>query len=184
MRRTAIGVWLGLVAVAGCGGEQQGTTVSGYEQERATAAQKNLGIRPATGAKTAVAKTEPSEGAAFGTSSGFKYVSEGRRDPFRSFVIEQALRDQGKVRGPLAGFDLGQLSLVAVVWNTERPRALVTDPSGRAYIVAEGTSIGKNEGTVTRIGDNAMVVREQYVDYVGERTEKEIEMHVRQGQGG
>lgn len=184
MRRAAIGVWLGLVAVVGCGSEQQGATVSGYEQERAAAAQKNAGLRPAAGAKGAVAKKAEPEASSFSSTAGFAYVSEGRRDPFRSFVIEQALRDQGKVRGPLAQFDLGQLSVIAVVWSTDRPRALVTDPSGRAYIVSEGTLVGKNDGTVTRIGDNTMVVREQYVDYVGERTEKEIEMHVRQGQGG
>ena len=77
------------------------------------------------------------------------------------------------------------LSLVAVVWGTARPRALVTDPSGRGYVVQEGTPIGKNDGQVIRIGDTTMLVRETYVDYLGAATTKEIEMRVRsKAQGG
>jgi type IV pilus assembly protein PilP len=75
--------------------------------------------------------------------------------------------------------------VVAVVWGTQRPRALVTDPSGRGYVVQEGTKVGKNDGQVIRIGDTTMLVRETYVDYLGAATSKEIEMRVRsKAQGG
>ena len=47
------------------------------------------------------------------------------------------------MRGPLEQFDLAQLALVAVVWNTGTPRALVADPSGETYIVAEGAASGR-----------------------------------------
>ena len=33
-------------------------------------------------------------------------------------------------------------------------------------------------------GDDAVLVRETYVDYLGEQTNKEIQMRVRQTQGG
>ena len=172
---------LGLIGLAGCGPEPKGESVSNYEQQRAEAARRNPTLKP-LGKKGEVAKADGA--AAFGgAGTGFSYSASGRRDPFRSFVLDQA-RERNGERGPLEQFDLSQLSLVAVVWNTERPRALVLDPSGRAYIVSEGTLIGKNDGAVQRIGDNTMIVREAYVDYVGERTEKEIELHVRQSQGG
>lgn len=114
----------------------------------------------------------------------FTYDSTGKRDPFRSFVLEHAREVSEVERGPLEQFDLSQLSVVAVVWGNPRPRALVTDPSGRGYVVQEGTPIGKNDGRVIRIRDNEVLVREIYEDYLGDRTSKEIEMRVRQSQGG
>ena len=48
----------------------------------------------------------------------------------------------------------------------------------------EGDGIGKNDGTILSIDDNLMLVKETYVDFVGDKTTKEIEMRVRQGQGG
>ncbi len=181
MRRASIVIALAVVGLAGCGPEPKGESVASYEQRRAEAARKNPTPTPA-GKKGEVAKA-PDAATFGGSGEGFTYKAEGRRDPFRSFVLDQARERRGE-RGPLEQFDLSQLSLVAVVWNTDKPRALVLDPSGRAYIVSEGTMIGKNDGAVQRISDNTMIVREAYVDYVGERTEKEIEMHVRQSQGG
>ncbi len=58
------------------------------------------------------------------------------------------------------------------------------DPSGQSYVVSAGDAIGKNEGEVISIGDNSMRVREVYVDYVGDKTTKEIELRVRQSEGG
>jgi type IV pilus assembly protein PilP len=114
----------------------------------------------------------------------YSYDSTGKRDPFRSFVLEHARELANAERGPLEQFDLAQLSVAAVVWGTPRPRALVLDPSGRGYVVQEGTAIGKNEGRVIRIEDSQVLVRETYVDYLGEATSKEIEMRVRETQGG
>jgi Tfp pilus assembly protein PilP len=88
------------------------------------------------------------------------------------------------MRGPLEKFDLGQLDLVAVVWRTDNAKALVMDPSGQSYIVGNGTRIGKNEGQVISIGDNAMVVKETYVDHLGNKSTKDIEMRIRRSQGG
>ena len=71
-----------------------------------------------------------------------------------------------------------------MVWETNRPRALVADPSGQVYVVREGDPIGTNEGAVMRIDDNLMLVRETYVDTMGEPTTKETEMRVRRNQEG
>jgi type IV pilus assembly protein PilP len=86
--------------------------------------------------------------------------------------------------GPLEQFDVSQLSVIAVVWKTGSARALVEDPAGQSYIIGKGTRIGKNEGTVTEIDDNLVVVNETYEDYLGNVTKKDIEMRIRRSEGG
>ena len=51
-------------------------------------------------------------------------------------------------------------------------------------VIQEGDRIGKNNGHVLEIRDSSMLVREAYVDFAGEKTMKEIEMRIRQSQGG
>jgi Tfp pilus assembly protein PilP len=182
---------LALLALgAGCQrGGANAPSVQEYEQKRA----ELLKRAPTQGgpavarhaAKTpAEAQAEGGQGLIAG-SKAYTYDPTGKRDPFRSFIIEQQQARAKQERGPLEQFDLNQLFVVAVVWGTERPRALVQDPSGRDYVVQEGTPIGKNDGLVLRIHDNSVLVRETYVDYLGAQTTKEIEMRVRNAtQGG
>jgi Tfp pilus assembly protein PilP len=61
---------------------------------------------------------------------------------------------------------------------------LVQDPAGNSYIVGEGTRIGKNEGRVIDIEDNLIIVKETYVDFLGQETTKDIEMRIRRSEGG
>jgi hypothetical protein len=190
----AVSLVLAMGAV-GCHKQAAGPKVSTYQKERAAAiAQaKQLAAQPqrlaARGAAHAQAQGQAQgqdpNGPTFGGDvHGFVYSPVGKRDPFRSFILARQADADSAVKGPLEQFDLGQLSLTGVVWKGERRRALVLDPSGQAYIVAEGDRIGKNEGRVVQIGDDLMVVRESYVDFQGEKTTKEIEMRVRQSQGG
>ena len=116
---------------------------------------------------------------------GAKYAYDpvGKRDPFRSIrFVDEEVPTVGF--GPLGDFELAQLSVVAVVWDTKRPRALITDPGGRAFIVHEGSQIGKNAGRVIHIGDNLLLVKETYVDYEGNQSTKDVEMRIRRSQGG
>ena len=72
----------------------------------------------------------------------------------------------------------------AVVWETERPRALVTDPSGQGYVVQRGRPDRQERGRRHDASATTDARPETYVDYLGEPTTKEIEMRVRQSQGG
>ena len=120
-----------------------------------------------------------------GVERGYSYDATGKRDPFRDFKWDRPDRMHAReIDGPLQQFDLGQLSLVAVVWKTGNARALVQDPSGENYIVAEGSRIGKNSGHVIAIHDSAMVVKETYMDFLGQETTKDIEMRLRRNEGG
>lgn len=112
----------------------------------------------------------------------FVYEAAGRRDPFRSAFWIQPVRDTP--RGPLEQYELGQLAVSAIVWETDRPRALIADPTGSAYVVREGSKVGKNDGLVIHIGDNLVLVKETYIDFAGEQSTKDVELNIRTSQGG
>jgi len=185
----ALGVAIAVCALAGCEKERPlGPTTQEFNQERDALAGK---IEPGKGApakaparKTSAAAPEASAG--FAADGDFHYEAEGRRDPFRSFEWEYMKRELADAQqsGPLEQYDLGQLDLIGVVWNIGRARALVQDPSGMSYVVAAGARMGKNKGTVTRIDDNLVVVRERYVDLYGNESTKDVELRIRASDGG
>jgi type IV pilus assembly protein PilP len=160
------------------------------EAARVAAAAKN---QPAPGALGKGAKGKSGAAAVvadggvrtqYGASSAsYTYDPTGKRDPFRSFVRDK-LSEDTLAESPLEQFELGQLTISGVVWQADRRRALVLDPAGQAYVVKTGDRIGKNDGVVTEIGDSALVVLESYIDFHGDKTEKEIEMRIRQSTGG
>jgi Tfp pilus assembly protein PilP len=184
--RVLAGVLVALVLGAGCNRENPNApSVEEYAQKRAEL-EKRSGKQVAKRPGARKGEPAPEQQGLVTGGEGYQYTAAPeRRDPFRSFIEDQKKRLAKSERGPLEQFDLSQLTVVAVVWGTGRPRALVEDPSGRGYVVQVGTPIGKNDGTVTSIGDNAVTVRETYVDYLGAQTSKVIEMRTRSTtQGG
>ena len=113
----------------------------------------------------------------------YRYDPTGKPDPFRSF-IKREIELGPAVTTPLERFDLSQLEVTAIIWGTDRPRALVRDPAGKGYVVQAGTAIGKNKGRVIEILDNMVLVKETYVDFRDRATTKEVEMRLYENQGG
>lgn len=191
MRVAAAGLaaLLFLIGTVGCEGQQQtGPTTSDLSRERKALAAK-VKARKSKPVKKAVAVAElgESDAPSFGAIDlGFTYEFGGKRDPFRSFKWDQLAlaQEMAEVSGPLEQYDLSQLSLVAVVWKTGKSKALVQDPSGQAFVVEAGARIGKNKGYVVDIDDNLVMVKETYVDYLGQETTKDIEMRIRRSHGG
>jgi type IV pilus assembly protein PilP len=180
-------VLLALVA-GGCRKQTVGPSVGEYQKQRAAMIEKHkaraAGKESAEVAKVDEAAVEEAEQSFSSGGYGYVYDPIGKRDPFRSFILDRLKEVDTAAKGPLEQFDLSQLSVNGIVWETERQRALIMDPSGQGYIIEEGDAIGKNDGRVVAIDDNVVVVREAYVDFHGDKTTKEIEMHVRQSQGG
>lgn len=181
------------VGTAACKNEKSGVAAADYEKQRAEIIarrqQAKATAQSGGGAATAAAGGETRVATPGGRGLGGPlgdalWSAEGKRDPFRSFVLDRLKELAGHTKGPLEQFDVGQLTLHGVVWKTNRPRALVADPSGQVYVVREGDPIGTNEGSVVHIDDNLMLVRETYVDAMGEQTTKETEMRVRRNQEG
>ncbi len=114
----------------------------------------------------------------------YRYDPEGKPDPFESFIRMSLNAEQDAASSPLERFDLSQLIVTGIVWATDNARALIEDPAGKGYIVAVGTSIGKNKGKVVKIEDNRVWVKETYVDFHDRATTKEVEMRLYDTQGG
>jgi Tfp pilus assembly protein PilP len=170
-----------MVGVAGCRNEKAGPSISDYEASKPKIlAKAREGHRPqeAQQAAAPAAEVSPVVMAQATVEATYTYDPTDKRDPFRSFILDQASELAAKDAGPLEQFDISQLAVVAVVWDLGDPRALVSDPSGRPYVVGEGTRLGKNEGRVIKIDDNLVLVKETYVDWLGERTTKDIEMRM------
>jgi Tfp pilus assembly protein PilP len=192
VRNKATALAIALWVLGGCSDRAAvGPTTQDFtsaREEKAAKLAKNKGKRApmAQARKPAeTAEAQPASYAGVGPA-GFHYDAANLRDPFRSFEWEQLALElsDAATEGPLEKFDVNQLSLVGVVWNATKARALVQDPSGMSYIVAEGTKIGKSNGRVTQIDDNLVVVQETYVDSNGETTTKDIEMRIRATEGG
>ncbi len=181
-RAIAIATLLTLT-LAGCGGGDGGASGSDYDKKKSALAKGKKGKKGKNKGHGAEVVAEAADEGLVVSDANYSYDPTGKRDPFRSYILERAQVDKA-TRGPLEQFDLAQLDLAAVIWDAGRERALIRDPSGRGYFVGEGTPIGKNSGRVVEITDGVVVVEETYENHLGERTKKNIEMRIRHSQGG
>ena len=199
MRMTAwkwgiVGLAVLSLLITACGEEAStGPTTEEFTQERANVqariaasggAKKKRKVARKGGAKKGK-KGAAASGGIVELDRNYVYDATGKRDPFRNFKWERPDRLQlTEITTPLEQYDVGQLSLVAVVWKTGNARALIEDPSGESYIIGEGARIGKNAGFVKLVQDGLVVVTETYVDYLGQETTKDVEMRMRRNEGG
>lgn len=174
-----------LLVAGGCSRQTTGPTTADFQQQRARVVEKQKQMAALKLPERRPKAGEQAEAGTMGaTTAGFVYDGLDRRDPFRSFILDRLREDDPATKGPLEEYDLSQLEVAGMVWHGAKRRALVIDPSGQGYVVAEGDKIGKNDGRVLDISDSEMRVREEYVDFHGEKTNKEIDMRIRQSQGG
>ena len=190
MRTTARFAALAMaLALSGCEEQTGGATAADFEKERAASIAKGAAAQAKASPAAVPAKGKQPQLAGvrtnYGTQvAGYRYDANAKRDPFRSFVMDRENSGEADAESPLQQFELGQLTISGVVWQADRRRALVLDPSGQAYVVKAGDHIGKNDGVITEISDSSLLVLESYVDFHGDKTEKEIELRIRQSTGG
>lgn len=100
----------------------------------------------------------------------YRYLPEGKRDPFVPPTIapRRVARDETIPLTPLQRVDLNQLRLIAILVGKGESRAMVAAPGGKSYILKKGTLVGKNDGVVKEINEEAVVVEERYIDFSGE----------------
>ena len=177
LKTTLMLMVLSLLSFTGCGEEEPAAPAPAQQEDQRAQLQKPMAKKQVTEAQVVQAPVETTVAAVY------HYTAKGKRDPFRSFIWDPP-DDSAEIRGPLEQYDVAQLSLMAVVWSTGNARALVIDPAGQSFIIAEGTRVGKNSGLVTRIEDNRVVVKETYVDFTGQKTTKDVDMRIRVSEGG
>lgn len=102
----------------------------------------------------------------------FRYVSVGRRDPFRTYLAEQALeqaKSSGRRRSDTELFGTEAFRVTLLVTGTSQPMAMVEDPSGKGHLLRVGTRIGLNNGRVRTIAQNTVTIEEEVTTLAGER---------------
>jgi len=115
-------------------------------------------------------------------ASDLPYDAAGRRDPFRP-PRAGSVRS-GEPQTPLQRYEIGQLRLVAVIYDTHEPRAVVEDGQGLGYIVKVGTPVGPNGGQVREIQRGRVLITEDSVDFYGEHRLNEVAMELRTAERG
>ena len=137
----------------------------------------------ATTGRAAEAPAEDTELArAVEPAADVPYSAVGRRDPFRPPRAGSAR--SGEPQTPLQRYEIGQLRLVAVIYDTREPRAVVEDNQGLGYIVKVGTPVGPNGGQVREIQRGQVLISEDSVDYYGEHRLNDVAMELRTAERG
>lgn len=120
------------------------------------------------------------------TLQQFEYQIDGRPDPFSPFISNKATAQQ--IGGDdiieedieLTGmrkFEPGQLTLVAVLFSSQRAMAMVEDVTGRGYVLTEGMAIGRR-GVVSRIDGDQVTVIETAHTRAGRKLENTVVMRL------
>lgn len=153
-------------ALAACGGDETPVVQTGSPAGATDPAVAGTAVDPAAGTPTPAATPEE--------NTEYNYNPIGKRDPFRSFLADELAPDTRKVVTPLQRFDLDQLRIIGIIWGISSPRAMVTTPEGKGYVVQKGTLIGKNWGKVSRITQDEVIISEEYRDFEGKLIVTEV----------
>ena len=98
----------------------------------------------------------------------YTYDPSGRRDPFKPLIAEEVeveveatvLPTPGRAKTPLQEFDVKQLKLTGIILGSLGDYARVEAPDGKSYTIRIGTLVGKHDGQVISINDNAVIIKE------------------------
>ena len=106
----------------------------------------------------------------FKRKSNYRYSPVGKKDPFRSFFGDvSALSRERKIVSELQRFDISDLQVTAIIWGITEPRATVTAPDKKSYIIKRGSFVGKNWGKVSKILPSKIEIVETYKDPLGRK---------------
>ncbi len=132
--------------------------------------------------KTEPAKTEEKKE---GEKEEYTYNASGKPDPFKPFLQLTPLREaQSLPLTPLQKYDISQLKLVAVLSAPEGRIGLVEDGTGKGYFIKKGTWIGKNDGKVTKVLADRVMVEEVFLDALGQKKVNEISLSLQRSEEG
>lgn len=164
MKKLSLAAICSVVLVAACGGDD------------AIVVQSAGGGAPVAGATADAVAAAPTPTATPEETEAeeYNYNPIGKRDPFRSFLADELAPDTRKVVTPLQRYDLDQLKIIGIIWGISSPRAMVTSPDGKGYVVQKGTLIGKNWGKVSRITQDEVIISEEYRDFEGKLIVTEV----------
>jgi type IV pilus assembly protein PilP len=118
------------------------------------------------------------------TSPTNQFNFSGKKDPFKPFVVIKAPPDKSAVVTkkqledslPIHSLDVSQFKLIGVITGGKDSKAMVTDTSGKGYVLKVGMSIGRNNGKVVAITTSGLDVVEQFKDENGRVRKENIKL--------
>jgi type IV pilus assembly protein PilP len=163
-----------LFLMGGCGG---GTPpISPPSKIKSPAVGKKREEPTKVGEKKELEKKEETE---------YSYNPAGKPDPFKPFIQLASAKGGSRVAlTPLQKFDISQLKLVAIITSSGGNIALVEDVAGKGYFLKKGTWIGKNDGKVTKILKDKVIIEEVYQDIFGQTKTNEISLSLYKAEEG
>jgi len=167
---TFLALFAQLSLLSGCGDKQ--TRDPTVKKRIARPAQEAMGLqREATPQVSQEAPAAPETAETPPTPQTPRDRIRAKRDPFKSFVelrAPVATQKSGKVLSPLQQYKLEQLKVVGILAGGEVKKALLEDDVGKGYVVTAGDLVGDQEGKITAIEKDRIVVEESYRDVLGE----------------
>lgn len=122
------------------------------------------------------------------------YDPKGKIDPFAPLIKDEPVKPKieakteteikaGKKekrvpKTPLEKIELSQLRLKAIIIAPSGNKALVEESTGKGYIITKGTYIGRNQGIVTSIQKDKVLVEEMLENIQGNMIAKEKEIRL------
>jgi Tfp pilus assembly protein PilP len=163
-----------LFSVIGCGGGAP--PLSPPQKGKASLVEKKSVEPSKVAEKKELEKKEEEE---------YAYNPVGKPDPFKPFIQLTPVKiSKGVPLTPLQKYEISQLKLVAIISTAEGNIALVEDSTGKGYSLKKGTGIGKNDGKVTKILKNKVIIEEVYQDIFGQTKINEISLFLHQLEEG
>ena len=110
----------------------------------------------------------------------YVYDPKGRRDPFLSLV--QATKAKAQIKkgaSPIEIFDVDEIKLIAIAWDSNQYYALITMPDSKYYTIRKGMTLGLNNGKVIEITKDSVFIQEQIKDYKGQTKSKDTILKLR-----
>jgi len=157
-----------LLSLGGCGG---GTPPSSLPQKT-----KSVSVEKKATEAEAVKVVEKKE-VEKKEEAEYTYNPAGKVDPFKPFIQLTSVKgSRGVPLTPLQKYEVSQLKLVAIISTPEGNTALVEDSVGKGYFLKKGTAIGKNDGKVTKILKDKVIIEETYEDIFGKPKTNEISL--------
>ncbi len=136
-------------------------------------AQKPAATSPA--ASATVQKEEPKV-----EKEIYVYDPKGRRDPFMSLVqVSKPKAQRKKGASPIENFDVDEIKLIAIAWDSNQYYALITMPDAKSYTIRKGMTLGLNNGKVIDITKDSVFIQEQVKDYKGQTKSKDTILKLR-----
>jgi len=112
-----------------------------------------------------------------GKQTAYFYDPKGKPNPFQPLFATEAPQRRmapGKKKGkeekrlpltPLQRIDLSQLKVVGIIISPAGNKALVEEPSGKGYVITNGTYVGTNFGRVKKVLIDRVIVEEEVEDF-------------------